>query len=303
MAPGEGTRSVATTIAVVAALTAGFCFAVGSVIQQGAARASHAGVLSIRLLLELLHQPRWVGGVVLAMFSFVILGTALVFGPLALVLPLAATDVLFALPLIARRYRRRLTRQDLRAALTFTVGIAVFLAVSPPTPGTGVPGLAAWIPVLVPVAALVVGSGVAAVRVRGRPRVVWLAAAAGIMYGLLDAFTKSTVDLFSAHGAAALLSWEPYAIPAAAIVGAVFGQSAFEAGALSLSLPVIDTLEPVSAVVIAATVFGERLASSPALLGVQLVGGLVAVTGIALLSRSSIVVAETRDVPEAAHRP
>jgi hypothetical protein len=285
---------LATTIAVVAALTAGFCFAVGSVIQQSAARASHAGVLSIRLLLDLLRQPRWVGGVLLAMFSFVILGTALVFGPLALVLPLAATDVLFALPLIARRYHRRLTRKDLAGALTFTVGIAVFLAVSPPTDGTGVPGLAAWTPVLIPVAILVAGSGVAAVRVHGRPRVVWLAAAAGIMYGLLDAFTKSTVDLFSARGTGAFLAWEPYAILGAAAVGALFGQSAFEAGALSLSLPVIDTLEPVSAVVIAATVFGERLASSPALLGVQLLAGLVAVAGIALLSRSSIVAAETR---------
>jgi hypothetical protein len=292
---------LATTIAVVAALTAGFCFAVGSVIQQSAARASHAGVLSIKLLLDLLRQPRWVGGVLLAMFSFVILGTALVFGPLALVLPLAATDVLFALPLIARRYGRRLTRKDLAGALTFTVGIAVFLAVSPPTGGAGVPGLAAWAPVLVPVAVLVVGSGVAAVRVRGRPRVVWLAAAAGIMYGLLDAFTKSTVDLFSARGAGAFLTWEPYAILGAAIVGALFGQSAFEAGALSLSLPVIDTLEPVSAVVIAATVFGERLASSPALLGVQLLAGLVAVVGIALLSRSSIVAVETRAPPAPAH--
>jgi drug/metabolite transporter (DMT)-like permease len=288
---------MATAIAVIAALTAGFCFAVGSVIQQSAARASHAGVLRVRLLLTLLRQPRWIAGVALAMFSFVILGTALAFGPLALVLPLAATDVLFALPLIARRYHRRLTRKDLAGAITFTIGIAVFLAVSPPSPGTGVPGLGAWTPVLAAVCVLVAISAVAALRVRGRPRVVWLAAAAGILYGLLDAFTKATVDLFAARGAGALASWEPYALPAAAAVGALFGQSAFEEGALALSLPVIDTLEPVSAVVIAATVFGEQLASSAALLALQLLGGVVAIGGIALLSRSSIVAAETRAPP------
>ena len=37
---------------------------------------------------------------------------------------------------------------------------------------------------------------------------------------------------------------------------------------LSVSLPVIDTVEPVSAVIIGATVFSESLATSPAQLSV-----------------------------------
>jgi hypothetical protein len=40
-------------------------------------------------------------------------------------------------------------------------------------------------------------------------------------------------------------------------------------------------------------VFDEKLASSAWQLGVQLAGGALAVTGIAVLSRSSIVAAET----------
>ena len=95
------------------------------------------------------------------------------------------------------------------------------------------------------------------------------------------------------------MSWEPYALAATGVVSALFGQSAFGAGALSLSLPVIDTLEPVCAVVIGATVFGERLASSPVQLGFQLAGGAAAVAGIWMLSRSTIVEAETRDMPAA----
>jgi hypothetical protein len=109
------------------------------------------------------------------------------------------------------------------------------------------------------------------------------------------------VDLFSSVGWATLVSWEPYALAATGVVGALFGQSAFGAGALSLSLPVIDTLEPVCAVVIGATVFGERLASSPVQLGFQLAGGAAAVAGIWMLSRSKIVEAETRDTPEPVH--
>jgi hypothetical protein len=61
-----------------------------------------------------------------------------------------------------------------------------------------------------------------------------------------------------------------------------------------VSLPVIDTLEPVSAVVIAATVFGEELAASPAQITAQTAAAMAAVAGIAVLSRSSVAAAETR---------
>ena len=288
-----------TAIAVVGALAAACCFALGSLVQQGVARESSERILHFRLLLSLLRQPRWVGGVLLAMGSFVIQGVALAFGPLTLVQPLAATDVLFALPFIARRNRRGLTRRDTAGALMVTAGIAVFLAVSPPTGGRSAPGLVVWMPAFAAIGILAAGSAVAALRVRGRPRVVWLAAAAASFFGLLDALTKSTVDIISAHGGGVLFTWEPYALLAAAIMGALFGQSAYGAGALSLSLPVIDTVEPVSAVVIGATVFGEKLASSPGNLAVQLAGGAVAVVGIAVLSSSSIVRTETRQTPGA----
>jgi hypothetical protein len=235
-------------------------------------------------------------------FSFVIQGVALVFGPLTLVQPLAATDVLFALPMIARRQRRRLTRTDILGALTVAAGIAIFLAVSPPTSGLSAPPIGVWIPVFLAMGILVALAAVAALRAHGKARVIWLAAAAGALYGLGDALTKSTVDLFSSIGWATLVSWEPYALAATGVVSALFGQSAFGAGALSLSLPVIDTLEPVCAVVIGATVFGERLASSPVQLGFQLAGGVAAVAGIWVLSRSKIVEAETLDAPQPAHR-
>jgi hypothetical protein len=294
-------RVLDTTIAVVAALTAGFLFAAGSVVQQGVARQTGDQALRFRLLWDLVRTPRWVAGVALEAFSFVIQGLALVFGPLTLVQPLAATDVLFALPMIARRQRRRLTRQDILGALTVAVGIAVFLAVSPPTSGLSAPAIGTWIPVFLVLGILVALAAMAALRVRGKARVIWLAAAAGALYGLGDALTKSTVDLFSSVGWATLVQWEPYALAATGVVSALFGQSAFGAGALSLSLPVIDTLEPVCAVVIGATVFGERLASSPVQLGFQLAGGVAAVAGIWVLSRSKIVEAETLDTPEPVH--
>ena len=283
-----------TAIAVLAALCAALCFATGSLIQQGAARQTHARALRLGLLVALAHERRWLGGVALTVFSFGLQAAALAFGPLALVQPLAATEVLFALPLIAHRNRRPLTRKSIIGGLGVTTGMALFVAVSPPTSGVSAPGLAAWVPALVGIATLTALSAFVALRVRGPARVMWLATAAAVIYALLDAVTKSTVDLLPTRGAGVLTTWEPYALIAAGIIGALFGQSAFHAGPLSLSLPVIDTVEPVFAVILAAAVFHESLARSPWQLALQLVGGAIAVAGIALLSHSSVVLTEER---------
>jgi hypothetical protein len=64
------------------------------------------------------------------------------------------------------------------------------------------------------------------------------------------------------------------------------------AGPLSVSLPVIDSVEPISAVLIGTLVFSERLAGSPAGLAVQLAGAAAAVAGIFLLGRSSLAAHE-----------
>lgn len=283
-----------TAIAVVLALCAAWCFALGSLIQQGAARQVHARSLRLGLLVALVRDRRWLGGLALTVFSFGVQATALAFGPLALVQPLATLDVLFALPLIARRNRRPLGRRSIIGGLCVAAGMAVFVAVSPPTSGVSVPGLAAWVPALVTIGALVSVSGFVALRVRGPARVILLAAAAAVIYGVLDALTKSSVDILKTQGLGVLATWEPYALGVAGILGGLFGQSAFNAGPLSLSLPVVDTVEPATAVILAAVVFNESLARSPGLLAVQLAGAAIAVTGIALLSHSSVVLAEDR---------
>jgi hypothetical protein len=202
--------------------------------------------------------------------------------------------VLFALPLIAHLNRRPLTRRSIIGGVCVAAGMAAFVAVSPPTNGVGVPPFTAWVPALAGIGALTAVGGFVALRARGTARVILLAAAAAVVYGLLDALTKSTVDMLPARGAGVVTAWEPYALAVAGLLGGLFGQSAFNAGPLSLSLPVIDTVEPTAAVVLAAVVFHESLARSPWQLALQLAGAAIAVTGIALLSHSSVVVTEDR---------
>ena len=283
-----------TVIAVIAALLAAFCFAVAALVQQTVARATGADeALHPRLLLDLARRPRWLAGIGLDALSFFILALALAFGPLALVQPLASLDVLFALPLIARRQGRRLTLHDRVGAVTVAGGIVIFLSVAPPSGGVKTPSLGEWAPVFLAAGALSAVTALAGLRVTGKARVIWLAVAAGSIYGVLAALTKASVDVVAVRGVGALATWEPWALLLCGIAGALLGQSAYSSGALSLSLPVLDTLAPIVAVVIAATVFDEKLASSAWQLGLQLAGGALAVAGIAVLSRSSIVAAET----------
>jgi drug/metabolite transporter (DMT)-like permease len=283
-----------TAIAVVLALLASLCFALGSLIQQGAARQTHARALRLGLLVTLARERRWLGGMALTVFSFGIQAAALAFGPLALVQPLATLDVLFALPLIARLNHRPLTAKSIAGGLCVAAGMAVFVGISPPTRGIGAPGITAWLPALIAIAALVAVSAAAALRARGTARVILLAASAAAIYGVLDGLTKSTVDILSHRGAAVLTTWEPYALVAAGILGGLFGQSAFNAGPLSLSLPVIDTVEPATAVILAVVVFHESLSRTPWHLAVQLLGAATAAAGIVLLSHSTVVMAEDR---------
>ncbi|WP_194923006.1 DMT family transporter [Catenulispora pinisilvae] len=276
-------------VSVTAALLAAVAFAVAAVIQQAAASDVPASE-SLRpgLFLSLVRRPAWVAGAALDVASFGIQGVALAFGPLVLVMPLASTDLLFALPLLAWRRGQRLNRAEVVGAACTAGGMAAFLVALPSTAGAGLPGLADWVPALIGVAAVVAGLLAVGIRMSGNVRTALYAAAAGALLALLDAVTKSVADLFRHDGLGALGHWEPYALIVVGCTGLILVQSAYQAGSLAVSLPIIDTVEPVGSVVMGAVVFEEPLATSWALVG-QVAAGMLAVAGIVILSRSPLV--------------
>lgn len=282
--------SMATGIAVLAALLAACCFAVAAVLQQAAAaEAPEAESLRPRLVLRLARRPMWVAGVSMSAFSYVVQGVALAFGPLVLVQPLASTDLVFALPLIAWRRGARLTALEMTGAGCTAMGVAAFLVVLPTDSGNTAPPTRDWLPLLLAVAAAVSVLVPAGIRARGTARTGLYAAAAGVLFALLDALTKSSADLFRSRGLGFLGHWEPYGVVVVGCLGLLLAQSSFQAGSLAVSLPLIDTLEPIGSVLIGAAVFHEQLASSTATLAVQMAGALLAVTGIIVLDRSPLV--------------
>ncbi|GAA2933504.1 DMT family transporter [Streptomyces argenteolus] len=277
-------------VAVLSALMAALCFGVGSVLQQEAARqAPSRESLRLRLLFDLARRPMWLAGLGLSISSFAFLSLALAFGPLVLVLPLAATDLVFALPLLAVRRRERLSRSEVTGILCTVGGLTVFLTALPQSPGgSSVAAVREWVPVLAVVAGLVALLTAVGASRRGPVRPASYAVAAAVMLALFDGLTKSTADRVRTDGFGALFHWELYALMAVGVLGLVLSQSAFQAGSLAISLPIIDTLEPIGAGVIGVAVFGEQLALSAGALAVQMVGAAAAVIGIVLLGRSPL---------------
>ena len=278
-------------MAVVAALGAACAFGVSSVLMfRAASAAPQQDILQLRLITRLSRNLGWTAGVALQAASYGIQAVALAFGPLVLVQPLAATDLLFALPLLAILRRRAMRKPELIGAFLVAGGVALFLAISPPTRGVVAPALLDWLAPAVLVATVVVGAAVAAMRTKGLARTTLLAVAGAADFALVDALSKSFVGLIRRDGfAAAVLRWEPYVLLGVGIIGLVLSQSAFQSGPLSVSLPVIDTLEPTGAVLIGVLVFGERVSASPALLAVQLCGAAAALLGILVLDHSPLL--------------
>lgn len=287
----------AMAIAVLGALAAACMFGLSTVLMfRAAQQAPSSDVLKLRLLGRLLHSRLWLAGVSLQAASFLVQAVALAFGPLSLVQPLAATDLLFALPFLAHACRRRMQSREWVGAALVAGGVGLFVGVSPPHEGVRVPALTDWLAAVVLVAVAVGLGSTVALRTAGRTRTTLLAGAAAATFALLDALSKAAVGDLRARGVVPMLtSWHPWALLVVGVTGMLLAQSAFQSGSLQVSLPVIDTLEPALAVVLGAFVFHEALAKSPMLFAVQVAGGCVALLGIVTLDRSPVMIAKQQE--------
>lgn len=263
----------------------------GFVMQQHqAAEVPSDAPLRPGLLLVLLRQPIWLGGIATMVAGQLLGATALDLGSLVVVEPLMATNVLFALPLGALWSRRRLQRGDWIGAITMIAGLALLLGLNQPrTSGTVLVGI--W-PILVAgaaVAALAVVIVILAIGRRPRLRALMLAAAAGVMFGMQDLLTQQVVRRLGQGILAQLGSWPLWAVVATAIVGLTLSQNAFSTADLSASLPALTLAEPITGFALSTLLFGQELRTTPGPLAAGAAGLALMILGVVLLTRSPLV--------------
>lgn len=284
--------------AVALSLSSALLYAVTSVLQHSAA-CSVAPERSLRpgLLLDLFRHPRWLLGGVAEVSAVVLQFLALRQGSLLLVQTLLVTGLLFAIPMGAALRHERLHARDWSGTLLAVVGLGVFVAVARPTTGKGDASGAAW--------AAVLGLGGAAVAMLvlrapaepGARRATALGTACGVLFGLTAALTKASGHQLDRGLVHALSSWEPYALLGLGAYGFLLAQSAFHAGPLPASLPVLTIADPLVAAVIGVFAFHEHVASSPVALVGELAAVVAMVAGVFILARSPLATTETAAGP------
>jgi drug/metabolite transporter (DMT)-like permease len=275
-------------VAAVLALVAAALFAVATVAQQrSAATVPDETARGLGLIRTLVRRRLWWLGMIGDAGGYVAQAAALGFGSLLLVQPLLVTTLLFALPLAARWAGRTPTRSDWLWAVLLAGALVGFVLAGNPTEGVDRAGARDWLPSAAVLAGLLAASLAVAGRSRGVIRAVLLAAGTALCYGVAAALTKGVVGQFDEGPVAVLTSWETYMLAAVSAGGTLLQQSAFQAGALTASLPTMIVGEPVVAVVLGVAVLQEQLRADGA--EWVLIGALVVLMGTAttMLARSS----------------
>jgi drug/metabolite transporter (DMT)-like permease len=275
---------------IAAGLGAAISFAIAAVLQQEATQATRPDAsLTPRLLVDLLRRPKWLAGVMMLLAGFGCQALALANGPVALVQPIVATELAFAIPLAIWRRHRRPGRREWLGILGVLSGVSAFLVVASPESGTSEPAGADWILTLAPVGAVIAVTVGIAATTRGPYRATLLGAGAGLSFGLLAILTKSVTYELSTDVWAPFTSWQVYVLVVLGATALVVSQSAYQAGPLALSLPIIALLEPITAVLTGETLFDEQARLTGNALALEATAGLVAVLGIAILATSPTV--------------
>jgi drug/metabolite transporter (DMT)-like permease len=267
------------------ALAAALLFSLGTVLQQQvAATASEAEARGAGFLLRLARRPRWLAGIAADALGFVAQAAALAIGRIVVVQPLLATSVVFALPLGARLEGKRVSRPEVGAAVAVTAGLGAFLVLADPSGGVEDPPATEWI-VSFTVAALLCGA--LTLSARGRPpvrRAALLGTAAGILFALSAALTKSTVEQLDDGVLAVLEHWHLYALIVVGYASMTLSQSSLQAGALAPAVATQMALDPVASLLLGTLAFDETIHADAAVAIAALAAFAVMIAGIAFLA-------------------
>lgn len=289
-------------LAILLSLAASFCTATSSVCQRLGARHLESNGHQVHgfdpwLVFRLARQPVWLLGFAAMLGGFVLQVSALHFGPLALVQPILAIELLFVFGYLAVRDRQHHVRvRDWMAAAGMAAGLAVFLYLADPSGGSAAQATA-WhwiISAAATYGAVAVVAAVAMMPLGRRPhsgarRAALLAVSAGIAFGFVAAVVKEVASHVSQGPYALFTNWSPYVLVLTGAVAIFLGSNAFHAGPLAATQPGLTLVDPLVASLLGITVFGEHLSAAASHLTLEAVAGVVLVGSVILLSRSPLI--------------
>jgi hypothetical protein len=283
--------------AILLSLVASVCTATSSVCQRIGARRDEAEGFDLRLLWRLARRPVWLLGLASMILGFVFQVSALHFGPLALVQPIMAMELLFVFAYMAFRRQSPVTvrPRDWLAAVAMSAGIVSFLGVASPSGGRLSAPASLWWPVILVtlglvVLALTVTYGPPRRHVASRPRrAAVLGAATGISWGFVAAVIKELSSRLGEGIDAVTTSWPIYVLIIAGAATLVLSSHALAAGPLAASQPGFTILDPLWASLLGLLLFEEHVRTGVLDLFLEALALAVIVVGVAVLSHSHLI--------------
>ncbi len=271
---------------IVLALVAAFFFALGLVLQEKAASRQPDSAVGAGFLVRLIRNPLWLLGTASQAVGFVAQAIALGIGRIVIVQPLLVATIVFSLPIARVVSGRPINRLEWIGALIVSGGLAALLIVSKTDAGRDDASFGLWMAV----SAVCVGiAGLLFVLARGRSPAVragLLGTAAGILFGLTAALTKTTVARFDEGVLEVVLDWHLYALIVLSVAAVWLQQAALQTGALAAAVASTMAFDPLSSIPLGIIVFDEQLHETALGIAVSLLALAVTLLGLVLLARA-----------------
>lgn len=288
-------------LAIILALVGAVLFAFGTVLQQkGAMEEAGDETLGAGGLVRLLRKPVWLVGVAIDGLGYACQAAALGIGTIVVVQPLLTLSVVFALPIGARLTGQRIGRREVFGALAVVIGLVAFTLIANPEGGKDDATDRAWI-----IGAAITGGLALALVLASRAsrtpgvRAALIGTASGVLFGLIAALTKATVDRLDDGIVAVIADWHLYGLIATSVIAFALMQAALATGALAPALSTVMVFETIVGIACGIWMLGEELHEEAWGNAVSIVSLVVVVIGLVALSRSQGA-AETGTQPAAA---
>lgn len=287
---------LANALVLAACSAAGFALST-SLQHLTASGAPEATQATHRLLAHLVRRPWWVLGQLVAVAAFALHAIALHLGTLVVVQPVVVSGIVLAIPVRAALSRRLPSRGELGTVALTAAGLALFLVMARPAPGHLPAGQWPSVELSVLGAAVAAAATWWAGRCRtGDRAALWFGIASGVLFGLVAGLVKLTSTTLAAasaqssgsHVLAVFGQWSTWAVLVAGLSGVALNQRAYRAARLSASMPILNIVDVLVALVFGVVVFGETPAHDPLALAGQVVALVCVAIGLWRLSRSEL---------------
>jgi drug/metabolite transporter (DMT)-like permease len=221
------------------------------------APAEHS--LRFSLIAYAMRRKVWLLGCLFLISGFLFQASALHFGRLTIVQPIATLELPFLVAILAFWFHQRISWVEWGGAIAATLGLATFLALAVPTGGNRVPGLAAW---GIAAAALLGGTALTLALAQFGPptwRAAMFGSAAAIMFAVTAAMIKQVTSDFHPHWYTFLTHWYVYAMVVTGLTAVFLAQSAYHAGPVTASQTSLVIVDPLVSMTIGLALFGDKI--------------------------------------------